>query len=512
MGDFIRRVCPCLAKLWDKKEASDGEGTGTETKIVRTSSKTESTNKSSSGSENFPGKRKVKGSEFGAIYVALWAFEARHEEEMSFEAGDLFNVVNRDGDWWRARKIDANGRVLDSGFIPYNYLERGESLTKQAWYFGTMNRFEAQENLMSPDNENGAFLIRESDRDSVGFVLSVRSSTRVKHFKVMKNNSEKFHIEPSPHFSTLLDLVEHYSNNSLSNTGCLGKPCKRKKPEPTDLTHLIKDEWELPKDEFTLGKELGKGNFADVYRGRWKNQINVAIKIIKSDTELDHHEFVREVEMLKKLRHRHLISLFAVCTDSPPFYIVTELMEKGSLLKFLRGPEGKNQDVMSLVDMGAQVADGMSYLEENKCIHRDLAARNVLVGEGCICKVADFGLGRVIKEDFYLTEDKKIPYKWTAPEAISHGMFSSKSDVWSFGVLLYEIITFGGNPYPGFNNNEAVDQVNSGYRMSCPNKCPDFVYDVMMECWNMEPEDRPTFGTLKRRLDGFITSYERGEN
>uniref|UniRef100_A0A8C6S8J0 Tyrosine-protein kinase n=1 Tax=Neogobius melanostomus TaxID=47308 RepID=A0A8C6S8J0_9GOBI len=491
MDGCMRRICPCLVKLWDRGNtdvpAGDDPGEGG---VVATPRKT-------------PPPAKEKGSESGSIYVALWAFEARHEEELSFETGDMFNVLSRDGDWWKAGKIDTSGRVLGTGFVPNNYLERAESFAKQAWYFGTMNRFEAQENLMSPDNDNGAFLIRESDRDTVGYVLSVKSSTRVKHFKVMKDDSEQFHIEPSPHFSTLLDMVEHYSNYSLSGVGRLGKPCKRKKPEPTDLNHLIKDEWELPKEEFSLEEELGSGCFADVYRGRWKSNINVAIKIIKN-SELNHQEFVREVEMLKRLRHRHLISLFAVCTESPPYYIVMELMEKGSLLQFLRGPEGQHQDIVSLVDMGAQVADGMSYLEENNCIHRDLAARNVLVGEGYICKVADFGLGRIIKGPFYVSEDKKIPYKWTAPEAISQGMFSSKSDVWSFGVLLYEIMTFGGNPYPG-------QRVGSGegWIPHAPSpKCPEFLYNIMMECWSAEPENRPTFKSLKDRLDSSITSNE----
>lgn len=501
MDNCMQRYCSCLVTLWDRIRGKKDDNTDSPgMKITVTPG------------DKLPGRTEKPKSELGSMYVALWAFEARHEEELSFEAGDMFNVVSRDGDWWKARKIDTNGRVLGTGFVPNNYLERAESLTKQAWYFDTMNRFEAQENLMSPENENGAFLIRESDRDSVGYVLSVLSSTRVKHFKVMKNSSEQFHIEPSPHFSTLLDLVEYYTHNSLTGIGRLGKPCKRKKPEPTDLNHLIKDEWELPKEEFSLEEELGSGFFADVYRGCWKNHINVAIKIIKSDSELDHQEFVREVEILKRLRHRHLISLFAVCTESPPYYIVTELMEKGSLLHFLRGPEGQHQDMVSLVDMGSQVADGMSYLEENKCIHRDLAARNVLVGEGYICKVADFGLGRVIKEPFYLSEDKKIPYKWSAPEAISHGKFSSKSDIWSFGVLLYEIITFGGIPYPAFNNKEVFEQVTRGYRMPCPPKCPEFLHNIMMECWSEEPENRPTFKSVKQRLDSSITSYEWDSN
>ncbi|KAK7884513.1 hypothetical protein WMY93_027636 [Mugilogobius chulae] len=484
MDGCMQRACPCLLTLWHRirgqEKPSGGDGSISPGE--------------SGGSE--PGKGVVitppakptpapdKQAEPGAMFVALWAFEARHEEEMSFQEGDMFHVLSRGGDWWKARRIDKNGRVLGTGIVPSNYLERAESLATQAWFFGTMNRFEAQGHLMSPENDVGSFMIRQSDRDSVGYVLSVRSSVRVKHFKVMKNSSDQFHIEPSPHFSSLLDLVEHYTHNRLSTAGPLGRPCKRKKPKPKEEDL---EEWELPKAEFTLEEELGSGFFSDVYRGRWKSHISVAIKIIKNDSELDHQEFVREVEILKRLRHRHLISLFAVCTESPPYYIVTELMEKGSLLHFLRGPEGQHQDMVSLVDMGAQVADGMSYLEQHNCIHRDLAARNVLVGDGYICKVADFGLGRVIKEPFYVTEDKKMPYKWSAPEAISHGTFSSKSDVWSFGILLYEIITFGGNPYPAFNNNEVFEEVTRGYRMPCPSKCPEFLYKIMLDCWDADP-------------------------
>jgi len=232
----------------------------------------------------------------------------------------------------------------------------------------------------------------------------------------------------------------------------------------------------------------------------------VLFPLLFTDSELNHREFQREVQILKSLRHRHLISLFAICTASAPYYIITELMEKGSLLSFLRGPEGQHQDIASLIDMGAQVADGMSYLEEQNSIHRDLAARNVLVGENYICKVADFGLARVIKEPFYITEDKKIPYKWSAPEAISHGKFSNKSDVWSFGVLLYEILTYGSAPYPAFSNQETYQQVTNGYRMPAPPTCPSSLYKIMLECWSAEPADRPDFKSLKLKLDS--SSYE----
>ncbi|XP_029362939.1 protein-tyrosine kinase 6b [Echeneis naucrates] len=499
MGEYLRSACPCLDHLWqrifsDKKSAPGGGGGG------------------EGGGEGAaptppsppPLQENVTGS--SSIYTAMWPFEARHEDELSFQEGDLFSVLRRSGDWWTARKIDKNGRVLDTGIVPNNYLARAESLKMQPWFFGTMNRFQAQSHLLAPGNQEGSFLIRQSEKDNVGYVLSVRSSSRVRHFKIHQTDEGDFHVEHNHHFASLSHLVQHYSTNSLNNSGLLGNPCKRKKPNTPDLNHFTVDEWELPKEDFTLEKELGSGYFADVYQGRWKNHINVAIKILKSDSELNYREFQREVQILKSLRHRHLISLFAVCTASPPFYIITELMEKGSLLHFLRSPEGQLQDVVSLIDMGAQVADGMCYLEEKNSIHRDLAARNVLVGGDYICKVADFGLARVIKEPFYITEDKKIPFKWSAPEAISHGKFSIKSDVWSFGVLLFEIITYGGVPYPALSTQEVFQVVSKGYRMPQPIKCPDFLYQIMLKCWSAKPDDRPSFKALRVQLDS--SSYE----
>ena len=154
---------------------------------------------------------------------------------------------------------------------------------------------------------------------------------------------------------------------------------------------------------------------------------------------------------------------------------------------------------------------GMSYLEEHSYIHRDLAARNILVGEGNVCKVADFGLARVIKEDIYNPrEGAKFPIKWTAPEAALYNRFSIKSDVWSFGVTISEVLTRGAMPYPGMNNRQVLEKVENGYRMPKPDGCPDPLYDIMLTCWKHEADDRPTFEYLSSTLQDFYVSASEG--
>ncbi len=164
---------------------------------------------------------------------------------------------------------------------------------------------------------------------------------------------------------------------------------------------------------------------------------------------MDPRDFLAEAQIMKKLSHPKLIKLYAVCTLEEPIYIITELMKHGSLLDFLQG-KGKGLALPPLIDMAAQIASGMAYLESQNYIHRDLAARNVLVGENNIVKIADFGLARLIREEEYQARvGARFPIKWTAPEAASYSKFSVKSDVWSFGILLTELVTYGRIPYPG---------------------------------------------------------------
>ncbi|KPP60132.1 protein-tyrosine kinase 6-like [Scleropages formosus] len=412
------------------------------------------------------GQRSADGSD---IYKALWKYDAREEQELSFHEGDRFKIAQRCGEWWTVERIDAFGISTGKGIVPRSYLAKEDTLEANPWYFGKLSRLETVAN-------------------------------KAKHFKVYHPEENHWYIDETHCFSSLQDLVDYYRGHALTSVGQLGKPCVRRTPRPQDLSHSTVDEWELPKDQFVLEEKLGSGFFSDVYRGCWKGSVRVAVKVLKNMGSLNYKDFQMEIHIMKKLRHRNLLALFALSSTSQPYYIITELMEKGSLQDLLRGDEGASLDMPSLIDMAIQVANGMAYLESNNSIHRDLAARNVLVGEDYTCKVADFGLARVIKEPFYISWDVKIPYKWTAPEAISHGRFSIKSDVWSFGVLLYEIFTYGGNPYPALHNHEVYKLITSGYRMPSPSNCPDSIYEVMLFCWDLEPERRPSFGALTSSL------------
>ena len=220
------------------------------------------------------------------------------------------------------------------------------------------------------------------------------------------------------------------------------------KPVTEGLSHKTCDQWEIERSSLKTIRKLGHGQFGEVWEGQWNNTTPVAIKSLKQGT-MDPKDFLAEAQIMKKLRHPKLIQLYAVCTHEEPIYIITELMKNGSLLQFLQD-KGKTMKLPQLIDMAAQVASGMAFLEKQNYIHRDLAARNVLVGDNNIVKIADFGLARIIKEDEYEARvGARFPIKWTAPEAANYSKFSIKSDVWSFGILLTELVTYGRIPYPG---------------------------------------------------------------
>ncbi|XP_041984981.1 tyrosine-protein kinase BTK isoform X1 [Aricia agestis] len=407
------------------------------------------------------------------------------------------------GSWVRpgSRLSNSNANNNSEAAPLDNYMK----LNSMPWYFRKIKRIEAEKKLLLPENEHGAFLIRDSESRHNDFSLSVRDGDTVKHYRIRQLDEGGFFIARRTTFRTLQELVEHYSKDADGLCVSLSKPCVQvEKPVTEGLSHRTRDQWEIDRSSLKFVRKLGHGQFGEVWEGLWNNTTPVAIKTLKSGT-MDPKDFLAEAQIMKKLRHGKLIQLYAVCTLEEPIYIITELMKNGSLLEYLQG-KGRGLKLQLLIDMAAQIAAGMAFLESQNYIHRDLAARNVLVAEPTVVKIADFGLARLIKEDEYEARvGARFPIKWTAPEAANYSKFSIKSDVWSFGILLTELVTYGRIPYPGMSNAEVLHQVEHGYRMPCPPNCPPPLYEIMLECWNKDPLKRPTFETLQWKLEDFFT-------
>ncbi|XP_056620249.1 tyrosine-protein kinase SRK2 [Triplophysa dalaica] len=454
-----------------------------------------------------------------SVYIALYDYAARTGEDLSFHKGDKLKPLIKKDDWWYAigiTGISANKQ----GYIPSNYVAPVESIDAEPWYFPETKRLDAEKLLTDDHNQNGAFLIRNCESQAGELSLSVLDSGKVKHYKIKKLDAGGYFVSKTRTFSTLRELVDHYSTCDDGLCVRLGEPCRKTVvPETHGLSYNTVDQWEIPRTSVKLLRKLGAGQFGEVFEGIWNDTTAVAIKTLKNGT-MDPKDFLLEAQIMKKLRHPRLIQLYAVCTMEEPIYIITELMSNGSLLEYLQKDKGSRLHLSDQISMGAQVAAGMAYLELQNYIHRDLAARNVLVGDNNMCKVADFGLARVIlmeseNSDENIYEAKagtKFPVKWTAPEAIQDSKFTIKSDVWSFGILLYEIFTFGQMPYPAMTNNQVIKKLSTGYRMPCPVNCPNYLYEIMTECWKEVPAERPTFETLQWKLEDFfevdVSSYD----
>ncbi|ESO99524.1 hypothetical protein LOTGIDRAFT_63499, partial [Lottia gigantea] len=292
---------------------------------------------------------------------------------------------------------------------------------------------------------------------------------------------------------------------------------------------------DIPIKKLKIGRALGKGAFGVVneayaYGGTsFDNKtFKVAVKRIKDTASGDEiNSLKQELEQMKLIgSHANIISLYGFCKFRGQSMIIMELAELGDLLTYLKEKCSNSHNYVSvsadgniseeetkqitedgeLMSFAWQVAKGMSHMESLKCIHRDLAARNVLLATGPVAKISDFGLSRDVYENgYYLKETKgRLPFKWLSPEALLWGQFSSKGDVWSYGMLLWEITTLGASPYPGIPAENMADLHRSGYRMPRPPNCPKDLYDIMRGCWNEDPRKRPTFLKLCELMENLL--------
>uniref|UniRef100_A0A915EB30 Tyrosine-protein kinase n=1 Tax=Ditylenchus dipsaci TaxID=166011 RepID=A0A915EB30_9BILA len=427
--------------------------------------------------------------------VAIYDYNNRVDGDINFRKGDIMILMdNSNNDWWFVEH-----RKNGVGYAPRNFLARIESLESEEWYAGKIQRSLAEKLVFASNLPRGTFLIRKRE-PSNEYALTINDSKgnsyEVKHYKIRPlDGGNGFYITTRKIFSNIRDLVAYYSRES-------GGLCSR----------LIFPAPKVAPGRAANARKARRWQLWEVWLGSWRGVVEVAIKTMKPGT-MSVEAFLAEAQIMKQCNHPKLVRLYAVCTIGDPYYIITEFMINGSLLHYLR-KDDHSLSAQALVDMCAQIANGMMYLESRKLVHRDLAARNVLVGEKISgvpeVKVADFGLARkLIGENIYEAQTgAKFPIKWTAPEAATFGNFTVKSDVWSYGILLYEIFTFGHVPYPGMHNREVIEQLELGYRMPRPNGCPDPIYQEMLKCWDRSPDKRPTFEYLFAFFDDYFVSIQ----
>ncbi|XP_063702861.1 tyrosine-protein kinase Btk isoform X1 [Culicoides brevitarsis] len=432
------------------------------------------------------------------VVVALYPFKAIENGDLSLEKNAEYEVIDDSQEhWWKVK--DQHGNI---GYIPSNYVKEKEllGLSKYDWYVGDMSRQRA-ESLLKQNDKEGCFVVRKSSTKGL-YTLSLHTKvpqSHVKHYHIKQNARGDFYLSEKHCCETIPDLINYHKHNS-GGLACRLKvsPCDRPVPPTAGLSH---DKWEIHPSELMLLEELGSGQFGVVRRGKWRGSTDVAVKMMKVGT-MSEDDFIEEAKVMTKLQHSNLVQLYGVCSKHRPIYIVTEYMKHGSLLNYLRRHEQSLIGNMGLLlDMCIQVCKGMSYLERHNYIHRDLAARNCLVGSENTVKVADFGLARYVLDDQYTSSGgTKFPIKWAPPEVLNYTRFSSKSDIWAYGVLMWEVFTCGKMPYGRLKNTEVVERVQRGIILEKPKACAKEIYDVMKKCWSHSPEDRPGFRILKDQL------------
>ncbi|GFR72269.1 tyrosine-protein kinase receptor [Elysia marginata] len=316
---------------------------------------------------------------------------------------------------------------------------------------------------------------------------------------------------PDTELATLRELPPHTTIEQNNTLYAISIQCTDE--EIAKLPHFSRS-------QLVLTMFLGGGAFGEVYEGLARNilgdgsgETRCAVKTLrKSASENEKEEFLKEALLMKNFQHEHILGLLGVCLDNDPQFIIMELMEGGDLLSFLRSCRATSTQSVQLllpdlVKVCVHVARGCKYLEDMHFVHRDLAARNCLVStknpKTMTVKIGDFGLARdIYKNDYYRKEGEGLlPVRWMSPESLVDGFFTTQSDIWAFGILMWEVVTLGQKPYPARNNIEVLHFVRDQGKPERPDNCADEMYGLMKECWSFNADDRPSFGSLLEHLE-----------
>ncbi|KAI1891772.1 hypothetical protein AGOR_G00147200 [Albula goreensis] len=386
--------------------------------------------------------------------------------ELAYRKGDILTIVEigPGKGVYKAlhNKTGEEGLISASNVRERQAIRVDPSLSLMPWFHGKISGPEAVSKLRPM--EDGLFLVRESIRHPGDYVLCVSFAHEVIHYRVIYHDN-KLTIDNAQFFYNLIDMIEFYTKDKGAIATTLQKP-KQKEGTKSAEVELSRAGWLLDIKKLTLGESIGEGEFGAVYEGEYMGQ-KVAVKNIKCDVTAQ--AFLEETTVMTKLQHRNLVRLLGVILHNG-LHIVTEFMAKGNLVNFLRTRGRTVIDTAQLLHFSLDVCEGMEYLESKKLVHRDLAARNVLVSSDNVAK------------------------------ALKKEKFSTRSDVWSYGVLLWETFSYGRQPYPKMSLKEVKEKVEQGYRMEAPEECPPSIYVLMKACWEADPGKRPSFRKLRDKL------------
>ncbi|XP_061783717.2 tyrosine-protein kinase ITK/TSK isoform X2 [Nerophis lumbriciformis] len=437
--------------------------------------------------------------------IALQNYTPLTNKELALQKDKVYTLVDTfQADWWKVQDEMGNTGLVPSTHVIEN---SGNNFERFEWYSKNMTREEAEDILIKEAKE-GAFMVRNSRQTGV-YTVSVftkASSSNgekhpgVKHYQIRqpKTGEPTFYLAEKYLFHSIPELIHYHQHNAAGLITRLRHPVTQAGGCSQAIAGLSQDEWEVDPEELDFGLEVGRGQFGLVLQGRWREK-KVALKIIKQEC-MSNEEFKEEARIMMRLCHSKLVQLYGVCTQRSPMCLVLEFMDNGCLSDYLRNKKGAlSQNAM--LEMCLDVSEGMAYLEMSNFIHRDLAARNCLVSNEYVVKLSDFGMTRYVLDDQYTSSlCSKFPVKWSAPEVIRYCKFSSKSDIWSFGVLMWEVYTEGRIPYENRTNAEVVESLNAGMRLLKPKLAPESVYMLMEWCWKEKPVDRPSFALLLHEL------------
>ncbi|NXL86720.1 BMX kinase, partial [Alectura lathami] len=426
--------------------------------------------------------------------VAQCNYEPSGNSAIRLVKSNKYHVLQEeDFAWWKVRDLEGN-----EGFVPSTYL-RKLSLNddEPSWYAGRISRAQSEQ-LLCQKVLHIPYCLCTNNRGNVSvpvvFAILSKKGT-VKHYHVHKTPENKYYLTENYCFDSVPKLIHYHQHNSAGMVTRLRHALSTQVNKVPATASLGNGIWELKREEIFLLRELGTGQFGVVHLGKWKGQYDVAIKMIKEGT-MSEDEFIQEAQTMMKLNHPKLVRLYGICSKSYPIYLVMEYMPNGSLLSYLQS-HGEELQPLQLLEICYDVCDAMAFLESCQLIHRDLAARNCLVDSNLTVKLADFGMTRYVLDDLYVSSlGTKFPVKWSAPEVFNYTKFSSKSDVWAFGILMWEVFTLGKQPYELYDNMQVIEKVSQGYRLYRPQLVSDIIYQLMYNCWHELPEKRPAFYQL----------------